>query len=111
MAGHDKEHRHPSTYLARQINEAHVHRDFTLSSAAAGSLRLAMVITVSASLAPARGNAASLSAKLAPQPRQQTLRNSEVDAEARSIYGGQIVHVQQFLHVISAYLVISHHLP
>ena len=111
MAGHDQGHLHPSTYLLRQINEARVHRDFTLSSAAAGSLRLAMVITVSASLVPIRGNAAGPSAKRVPHPYRQTFRNNGVDEEARSIYGGQFVHVQQFLHVTSACVVISHHLP
>ena len=99
MAGHDKAHRLPSNYALRQICEARVHHDFTLSSAATGSLRLAMV------------SAAGLSAKVTPHACRQTLRNNEVDDEARSNHSGQTVHVRQFLLVTSAYLVMSHHLP
>jgi len=70
-----------------------------------------MAITANASWAPARGNAAGLPAKLAPQPRHQVLRNDEVDGKARSNHGGQIVHIQQFLLVTSARAVTTRHPP
>ena len=62
-------------------------------------------------LAPARGNAAGLPTQLALEPRQITVNNNEVDKEASSNCGGQIVHIQKFFPVTSAYLVKSHHLP